>query len=141
MGVFLQPDPIGFKGDAANIYRFCNNNAVNRIDPLGLDYLDVEYISTSLPVSAPRQRDVSGHVFSGVMTWRTDDGKAVRSYNINSGGYKMSNSKVEGPETPTFPGKYSINNLRDNRGGLMRYDGYGFSFDVNPKFKQDKGKI
>jgi hypothetical protein len=36
MGVFLQPDPIGFKGDAANIYRFCNNNAVNRIDPMGL---------------------------------------------------------------------------------------------------------
>jgi RHS repeat-associated protein len=37
MGVFLQPDPIGFKGDPANIYRFCNNNAVNRIDPLGLE--------------------------------------------------------------------------------------------------------
>ena len=36
MGVFLQPDPIGFKGDAANINRFCNNNAVNRIDPTGL---------------------------------------------------------------------------------------------------------
>jgi hypothetical protein len=36
MGVFMQPDPIGFKGDAANIYRFCNNNAVNRTDPLGL---------------------------------------------------------------------------------------------------------
>jgi RHS repeat-associated protein len=36
MGVFLQPDPIGFKGDAANIYRFCNNNAVNRTDPFGL---------------------------------------------------------------------------------------------------------
>jgi hypothetical protein len=36
MGVFLQPDPIGFKGDAANLYRFCSNNAVNRIDPLGL---------------------------------------------------------------------------------------------------------
>jgi RHS repeat-associated protein len=36
MGVFLQPDPIGFKGDAANVYRFCNNNAVNRTDPTGL---------------------------------------------------------------------------------------------------------
>jgi RHS repeat-associated protein len=36
MGVFLQPDPIGFKGDAANIYRFCSNNAVNRTDPDGL---------------------------------------------------------------------------------------------------------
>jgi RHS repeat-associated protein len=34
MGVFLQPDPIGFKGDAANVYRFCNNNAVNRTDPM-----------------------------------------------------------------------------------------------------------
>jgi RHS repeat-associated protein len=36
MGVFLQPDPIGFKGDALNLYRFCTNNAVNRIDPDGL---------------------------------------------------------------------------------------------------------
>ena len=36
MGVFLQPDPIGFKGDAANLYRFCNNDAVNRTDPTGL---------------------------------------------------------------------------------------------------------
>jgi RHS repeat-associated protein len=40
MGVFLQPDPIGFKGDAANVYRFCGNNAVNRIDPLGLEVFD-----------------------------------------------------------------------------------------------------
>jgi RHS repeat-associated protein len=36
MGVFLQTDPAGFKGDAANLYRFVNNNAINRIDPLGL---------------------------------------------------------------------------------------------------------
>jgi RHS repeat-associated protein len=36
MGVFLQPDPIGFKGDAANLYRFCSNNAVNQTDPMGL---------------------------------------------------------------------------------------------------------
>jgi RHS repeat-associated protein len=40
MGVFMQPDPIGFKGDAANIYRFCSNNAVNRTDPLGLIVVD-----------------------------------------------------------------------------------------------------
>jgi RHS repeat-associated protein len=36
MGVFLQPDPIGFKSDALNLYRFCTNNAVNRTDPDGL---------------------------------------------------------------------------------------------------------
>src|SRR5438034_7679795 len=40
LGRFLQPDPIGFQGDAANIYRFCGNNAVNRIDPLGLEVFD-----------------------------------------------------------------------------------------------------
>ena len=39
MGVFLQPDPIGFQGDALNLYRFCTNNAVNRTDALGL-YVD-----------------------------------------------------------------------------------------------------
>ncbi len=38
MGVFLQPDPIGFKGDAANIYRFCGNDPVDRTDPMGLEH-------------------------------------------------------------------------------------------------------
>jgi RHS repeat-associated protein len=48
MGVFLQPDPVGFKGDAANIYRFCNNNGVNRTHPMGLiwipDGVGFEYV-------------------------------------------------------------------------------------------------
>jgi hypothetical protein len=75
------------------------------------------------------------------MIWRSDNGTAQRSYSINSGGYKTADSKVEGPDTPTFPGKYSVDNLRNNRGGLMRSDGYGFSFDVNPNSKQAKGKV
>jgi RHS repeat-associated protein len=37
MGVFLQPDPIGFGGDPSNLYRYCGNNAVNRRDSFGLD--------------------------------------------------------------------------------------------------------
>jgi len=36
MGVFMQPDPIGFKGDAANLYRFCGNDPIDRSDPTGL---------------------------------------------------------------------------------------------------------
>jgi RHS repeat-associated protein len=36
LGRFLQPDPIGFKGDPSNIYRYCGNNPVNRSDPSGL---------------------------------------------------------------------------------------------------------
>jgi RHS repeat-associated protein len=33
---FLQPDPIGFSGDPSNLYRYCGNNAVNGVDPLGM---------------------------------------------------------------------------------------------------------
>ncbi|MBA3962699.1 MAG: Hint domain-containing protein, partial [Chthoniobacterales bacterium] len=36
IGRFLQPDPIGFGGDPANIYRYCGNNPVNSRDPSGL---------------------------------------------------------------------------------------------------------
>ncbi|HKP03087.1 MAG TPA: RHS repeat-associated core domain-containing protein [Chthoniobacterales bacterium] len=37
LGRFLQPDPIGFRGDRANIYRFCGGDPVNRMDPFGLE--------------------------------------------------------------------------------------------------------
>src|SRR5207302_3273262 len=39
LGRFLQPDPIGFKGDASNLYRYCGNDWANRSDPNGLDYV------------------------------------------------------------------------------------------------------
>ena len=35
-GRFLQADPIGFKGDAVNLYRYCGNDPVDRTDPTGL---------------------------------------------------------------------------------------------------------
>src|SRR6266404_8934220 len=37
---FLQPDPIGFKGDASNLYRYCGNDWANRTDPMGLHELE-----------------------------------------------------------------------------------------------------
>jgi RHS repeat-associated protein len=41
LGRFLQPDPIGFKGDGSNLYRYCGNDWVNRSDPMGLDDLNL----------------------------------------------------------------------------------------------------
>jgi RHS repeat-associated protein len=40
LGRFLQPDPIGFKGDASNLYRYCGNDWANRTDPMGLEFND-----------------------------------------------------------------------------------------------------
>jgi RHS repeat-associated protein len=37
IGRFLQPDPIGFGGDATNLYRYCANNPVVFADPTGLN--------------------------------------------------------------------------------------------------------
>ncbi len=37
LGRFLQPDPIGFKGDASNLYRYCGNDWANKKDPMGLE--------------------------------------------------------------------------------------------------------
>ena len=39
LGRFLQPDPIGFKGDASNLYRYCGNDWANKTDPMGLDVI------------------------------------------------------------------------------------------------------
>ncbi len=36
-GRFLQKDPIGFSAGDVNVYRYVQNNAVNWIDPLGLE--------------------------------------------------------------------------------------------------------
>jgi RHS repeat-associated protein len=36
LGRFIQADPIGFKGDGSNLYRYCGNDPVDRSDPTGL---------------------------------------------------------------------------------------------------------
>lgn len=33
----MQPDPIGFRGDRSNLYRYCRNNPVKWSDPSGLE--------------------------------------------------------------------------------------------------------
>jgi RHS repeat-associated protein len=39
VGRFLQTDPIGYEG-GMNMYAYCGNNAINLVDPMGLDHSD-----------------------------------------------------------------------------------------------------
>jgi RHS repeat-associated protein len=51
LGRFLQPDPIGFKGDASNLYRYCGNDWANRTDPMGLE--DETHRKNAVPDNSP----------------------------------------------------------------------------------------
>jgi uncharacterized protein RhaS with RHS repeats len=57
LGRFLQPDPIGFKGDASNLYRYCGNDWANRTDPMGL--LENTRVDLDQHEKANAQRDNS----------------------------------------------------------------------------------
>jgi RHS repeat-associated protein len=37
IGRFLQPDPIGFRGDRTNLYRYCRNNPVTEVGSVWAD--------------------------------------------------------------------------------------------------------
>ena len=37
LGRFLQTDPIGYNAGDTNLYRYCGNNPINLVDPLGLE--------------------------------------------------------------------------------------------------------
>ena len=51
-GRFLQTDPIGFKGDASNLYRYCGNDFVDRSDPTGLEDIDIAPSFNNLGIQA-----------------------------------------------------------------------------------------
>ena len=47
LGRFLQPDPIGFRGDRTNLYRYAGNNPVTRPDPFGLQTVTIRKVEVS----------------------------------------------------------------------------------------------
>ena len=73
LGRFLQPDPIGFKGDASNLYRYCGNDWANKTDPMGLDVVPsdmpkFEQKEEPLTLEFQKQQTVTG---SNIPRWTT----------------------------------------------------------------------
>ena len=89
-----------------NLFRYCNNDPVNRNDPFGLDSVDVFFDKLSEPKVGPLHTDPSGHVHSGRFIWKDDNGKVRFNIPVNSGGYKVANSHNKSEETRVFAGKY-----------------------------------
>jgi RHS repeat-associated protein len=109
MGVFLQPDPIGFKGDAANLYRFCRNNPVNKTDPLGLDPVETDsavdrFIRHASHVTLNLSRSNSDHLGVGL-----ERAKAIERQ-TGSGKLRISENTGVGTGKP-FSGPQKIYNM------------------------------
>jgi RHS repeat-associated protein len=74
LGRFLQPDPIGFRGDRTNLYRYVTNNPVTRRDPSGLEILNIkaefgdspgEFTIEPVIVTAPFENPVDFNPYPG----------------------------------------------------------------------------
>jgi RHS repeat-associated protein len=53
LGRFLQPDPTGFNGDPANLYRYCGNNPANLTDPSGEYYTATQSPDGNITIRIP----------------------------------------------------------------------------------------
>jgi hypothetical protein len=92
---FLQPDPIGFKGDASNLYRYCDNDPVDGRDPFGLE---MEVAST-----------ISGKT-NTVANWGVK-----YTFSASTGTNNLANVAGTKNNGPIPPGTYSI---YERKGGL-----------------------
>jgi RHS repeat-associated protein len=53
IGRFLQGDPIGFSGDATNLYRYCGNNPMKWYDPSGFGNITLPELGGAPDIPAP----------------------------------------------------------------------------------------
>ncbi|MDQ2947624.1 MAG: RHS repeat-associated core domain-containing protein, partial [Acidobacteriota bacterium] len=74
LGRFLQPDPIGFKGDSSNLYRYCGNDWANRSDPTGLEDSHAPFgNSTTLRLSGAFMNEE----LKGIIQWKMASSGAI----------------------------------------------------------------
>jgi uncharacterized protein RhaS with RHS repeats len=80
LGRFLQPDPIGFNGDASNLYRYCGNDPVDRTDPTGLYSVDAA-LSSLTSMGGGDWVDGS----DGLSKWDRDHGMGMNKWQAAPG--------------------------------------------------------
>lgn len=83
LGRFLQPDPIGFKGDASNLYRYCGNDWASVIDPIGTegwrDYPKIGAVVHFNPVAISVIRNIKNRAWEeGMRAQNREDARARR---------------------------------------------------------------
>ena len=109
LGRFLQPDPIGFTGDASNLYRYCHNDPEDFSDPMGL-------VSTSATDMFNRLTS-----FGGGDWINGSDGLSIWDRTV---GGMPSNRWQAGMENNAGGGKDQGKKLEDKRGEAKTYKSF-----------------
>src|SRR5213082_3482633 len=82
---FLQTDPIGFAGDALNLYRYCGDDPVDRNDPMGLE-LQVELRRDDYYVAPHQAAETAARLAPGTLSVY-DNGKLILKARANENGF------------------------------------------------------
>jgi RHS repeat-associated protein len=137
IGRFLQTDPIGFGGDATNLYRYSGNNPIIGSDPTGLDAVPHSGGYYTYVAYWPWNRMVGMHIVNG-SEWLQCAGAAryLGGGYLNGVYYNMPNTRYwyQGAmlSTATAPGTIVVEGWGpDGRYPNLRIDQYSAGQTIN----------
>jgi YD repeat-containing protein len=131
-GMFLSPDPI--ESDLSG-YAYADNDAFSSSDPFGLEKLVFTPIGPGIPTRY-------GGITQGKLQLLDDKGGIRATWPVNTGGFRSGDTRVPPGKPTRLPrGTYDVTFPRiRNHPGMIR-QGFGFSFNLEPKFPTNRSHI
>ena len=117
---FLQTDPIGFAGDALNLYRYCGDDPVDRSDPMGLQDHPIADIVWQMACHMDSGNMLQG-TFQDLLKRLQPAG--MDGGNVNGGGVENGGGGGGGtkPMAPESEGKKQVGNVQDSAKPRPKY--------------------
>jgi YD repeat-containing protein len=131
-GMFLSPDPV--ESDLSG-YAYADNDAFSGADPFGLDKLVFTPIGPGIPTRY-------GGITQGKLQLLDDKGGIRATWPVNTGGFRSDHTRVPPGKPTRLPrGTYDVTfPRRRDHPGMVR-EGFGFSFNLEPKFPTNRSLI
>lgn len=131
-GMFISPDPID--SDLSG-YAYADNDAFSSSDPFGLEKLVFTPIGPGIPTRY-------GGITQGKLQLLDDHGGIRATWPVNTGGFRSKDTRVPPGKPTRLPrGTYDVTfPQRRTHPGMVR-EGFGFSFNLEPKFPTNRSLI
>jgi YD repeat-containing protein len=131
-GMFLSPDPI--ESDLSG-YAYADNDAFSSSDPFGLEKLVFTPIGPGIPTRY-------GGITQGKLQLLDDKGGIRATWPVNTGGFRSDDTRVPPGKPTRLPrGTYDVTFPRLRNDPPMVREGFGFSFNLEPKFPTNRSLI